>query len=148
MWLKHAPARCLRFEKGEEEDFFDGEHEGYRRFADPVIHRREIHRRGNVYEISDTLSCDGDHAAEQWWHFSEDCDVTQSNGIICAENRGARIRLTPRSGSIRLFHGSEDPIAGWVSRRFGVKVPTASVCVDNEIRGHTTLRATIECFPG
>jgi hypothetical protein len=148
MWLKHAEARCLRFEKGDEEDLFGGEHDGYRRLADPVTHRREIHRRGRVFEVTDTLVCKGGHAVERWWHFSEKCNVTVASHEIHAENQGSRIRLDPGIGQVHVYRGSGHPIAGWVSRRFDVKVPSTSICVRSDIRGTMALHTTIACFPG
>jgi hypothetical protein len=144
MWLRHANTQCLLFEEGEQEERFVGQHDGYRRLRDPVIHRREIHRRGRVIDVTDTLECEGHHEIEQWWHFSEQCSVTIRDGEIHADNRGIRIRLSPSSGSARLFRGSEDPIAGWVSRRFNAKVPTTSVCVSSDIQGVAALRTAIE----
>ena len=42
MWTDHAQARCIEFEAGAERQRFVGEHYGYQRLADPVVHRREI----------------------------------------------------------------------------------------------------------
>jgi hypothetical protein len=102
-----------------------------------------------VIEITDILACQGQHAIEQWWHFSERCNVEITGSVIDATNEGASIRLATDSepAALRIYRGSEDPIAGWVSRRFDVKVPSHSACIRREIRGTTTLRTTIECFP-
>lgn len=148
MWLKHARARCLEIELAADVDRFVGEHDGYSRLDDPVIHRREIDRHGCVFEVADTLICKGRHVAEQWWHFSEHCVVRIDGNVIEAVNDGARIRLVAGSGSLRLYRGSEDPIAGWVSRRFDTKEPATSVCVSHEVGGTATLTTMIECIPG
>ena len=42
MWTDHAQARCIEFEAGAERQRFVGEHYGYERLEDPVVHRREI----------------------------------------------------------------------------------------------------------
>jgi hypothetical protein len=47
-------------------------------------------------------------------------------------------RLTPE-----LYHGSEEPAAGWVSRHFGVKVPTFTLVARGDIMGAVQLRSCI-----
>lgn len=70
-WL-HADAtpRCLAWEVGPEEDRFVGEHDGYARLADPVIHRREIRlqKRPRTVEIVDSLRGIGTHTVT--WNFT------------------------------------------------------------------------------
>ena len=75
MLLNHAEARCLRFREGDEKDVFASEHDNYQRLADAVTHRREIHRCGDVIEVTDILKCGGDHAVGRLWNFPELCDV-------------------------------------------------------------------------
>ena len=62
MWTHHAQARCIEFEAGTERQRFVGEHDGYQRLADPVVHRREIvlDARRQLIEVTDMLRCDGD----------------------------------------------------------------------------------------
>ena len=75
MWTHHAQARCIEFETGTERQRFVGEHYGYQRLVDPVVHRREIvhDARRQLIEVTDMLRCDGDHRARRSWHFAEDC---------------------------------------------------------------------------
>ncbi len=56
---------------------FVGEHDGYQRLEDPVVHRREIvfDPDQQVIEVADMLRCEGEHAARRAWHFAEDCQV-------------------------------------------------------------------------
>ena len=39
LWTQHARARCIAFEHGVDHERFVGEHDGYSRLADPVVHR-------------------------------------------------------------------------------------------------------------
>src|SRR5262245_19654918 len=77
MWTDHARARCIEFEAGGSHQRFVGEHQGYERLEDPVVHRREIiyDARRHVIEVSDLLRCAGEHRAIRAWHFSEHCQV-------------------------------------------------------------------------
>ena len=80
MWTDHARARCIEFDAGADRQRFVGEHDGYQRLADPVIHRREIvfDARRQLIEVTDMLRCDGEHRARRAWHFAEDCQVERA----------------------------------------------------------------------
>lgn len=145
MWQQHANARCLSVDLSDEQDHFVAEHDGYQRLDDPVTHRREIRRTGLRFEIRDTLICNGSHDIELWLHFAEKCRVDIEGEVVLAENDGNKIRVTLNFGSLSCYKGSESPKAGWVSRRFGEKRATTSVCVSLTIAGTTEFTTTIEC---
>jgi hypothetical protein len=146
MWTRHARARCIEFTESEHQSYFIAEHDGYARLHDPVVHRREIIRSGRVIEIADTLECGGAHDFEQWWHFSEHCELAMDGTIVVAENRGVRVRLSFNSdtGRIYRYNGCETPIAGWVSRHYDIKTRSASICLGGAMCGTTKLRTVIE----
>jgi hypothetical protein len=147
LWTRHAKATCTSFEPGEESDRLVAEHDGYKRLDDPVVHRREIARSGCEFEVVDTLECRGSHAIERCWHFSEDCDVSVEGASVIAENNGLTVRIVAEDPSTRIvcLTGSENPIGGWVSRRFDKKVPSTSVYFADDINSFTVLRARISC---
>jgi uncharacterized heparinase superfamily protein len=146
LWSRHANARCTKFEFDHESSWFEGEHDGYERFEDPVVHRRKIEQHGTMIQIADLLSCNRHHTVERCWHFSELCRVTiDGDRKVVAENGPIRVSLTAEEpvDSIQHLRGSEDPPGGWVSRRFDVKVPADSVYFVNQVDGATTLNTTI-----
>lgn len=147
MWLRHAAARCLEFEVDAGSSRFVGEHDGYTRLEDPVVHRRRIAQEGATIEIVDTLRCNGYHRVERCWHFSEKCRVSLEGTTVVAENGPVRVKLRPVEPvhEIRRLKGSEDPPGGWVSRRFDVKEPAESLYFVDEVRGTAELKTTIEC---
>ena len=147
MWLKHANTQCLQYRKGEAEDLFVGEHDGYRRLSDPVTHRRTIRRIGGTFQVEDLLVCKGNHEVEQWWQFSEECVVVVVNGVVIARNAGSLIRLNPQAkdAAVQFYCGSEHPIAGWASRQYEVKVAAAAIRVTTRISGTARLVTVIEC---
>jgi len=103
--------------------------------------RREILQRKNLIRVTDVLTCNHYHRAERCWHFSEMCEVTIVGNSVTARNGPVTVTLRPLESSteVRTFRGSEDPPAGWVSRRFDVKVPSTSVFFVNEINNSTAL---------
>lgn len=146
MWLRHASACCLEFDFDATSSRFLGEHEGYTRLPDPVIHRRRITQEKTTIEVVDTLRCNGYHSIERCWHFSEKCRVSLEGTTVVAEQGPVRVTLRPMEAvrEIRRLRASEDPPGGWVSRRFDVKVPADSVYFVNEVQGTAVLKTRIE----
>ena len=102
-------------------------HDGYRRLADLVIHRRELrlNKAKRNLTIMDSLECQGSHEVEIFFHFSEQCQVRQTAPEVFRALNGDRrleLRLDARFQPA-LCRGGEKPMSGWVSRRFGVKEP-------------------------
>ena len=58
-----AEVKCLRWEIGDEIDIFIGEHYGYKRFSQAVIHKREIkfYKKERKLEIIDKFTGEGEH---------------------------------------------------------------------------------------
>ena len=77
LWLRHAHARCERWEDSADRCVWAGVHDGYQRLADPLMHRREIvlTKASIEVDVFDTLSCARRHHIELFWHFSEQCQV-------------------------------------------------------------------------
>jgi hypothetical protein len=147
MWLRHAEARCLAFEFDDKGSRLVAEHDGYTRLSDPVVHQRRIIQQESMIEVMDRLDCNGYHAIERCWHFSEQCRVSLEGSTVVAENGPVRVTLRPLEPDCELRHlrGSDDPPGGWVSRRFDVKVPSDSIYCVSRIDGTTELATRIDC---
>ena len=131
LWLEHARARCERFDAGVDRDVFEGVHDGYRRLADPVTHRRrvELDKRARQILVRDTLECAHEHELELHWHLAEDCVARAHGHGVDIECAGQRLRIEcPRElAPPRVVIGREHPPMGWVSRALGVKAPAPTV---------------------
>ncbi len=126
LWTRHATARCVEWTPGAESDRWVGEHNGYRRLADPVTHRREVvlEKPTRRIRVDDALDCKGPHRIELFWHFAEDCEVSLNAGIIVIRKGPVTLRLSGPDGlTVRLARGESDPPLGWVSRSFDAKCP-------------------------
>jgi hypothetical protein len=147
MWTQHAAARCIEFDAGSDVQRFVGEHDGYSRLPDPVLHRREIvfdaSRHG--IEVADMLRCEGEHAARRAWHFAEDC-VVEKHGdglkIVSGRTEVIMMPLEPLE-RVEIHRGGTAEQGGWVSRRFGLKVPGTTVLWHSRVAGVTVLRTRI-----
>ncbi len=147
MWTDHAASRCIEFDIRPGAQVFVGEHDGYLRLADPVLHRREIlfDSRRREIEVVDRIRCEREHDVRRSWHFAEDCAVEtvgQELHVACGD---ARVILQPLENldHIEVYRGGNAEQGGWISRRFGCKVPCTTVAWRSAIRGATTLRTRI-----
>jgi hypothetical protein len=149
MWIQHATARCEAWAADEQADFFVGSHDGYRRLPDPVTHRRQIRfdKETKRFEIEDKIVCKGAHRIESAWHFSEQCTVCEREGAFLVENGGQSITLScgDNHSAALQFYGDLERPAGWISRRYDVKLPTTTIIWRMQIVGDTTLHTLIDC---
>lgn len=147
MWSQHARARCIEFEAVGDTQHFVGEQYGYERLADPVVHRREIMLdiRRQLIEVTDLIRCAGAHDVRRSWHFAEDCQVERIGNALKIITGTTQVMMDPleEPDEIHLHRGGTAEQGGWVSRRFGHKVPTTSAHWHSRITGQTTLRTRI-----
>jgi len=148
LWVRHAKARCERFEMGAEQDVLVGSHDGYRRLKDPVTHRRELfyEKAARVLTVMDVLDCRESHEMEVFWHFAEGCKVWIEGRGVIARHGDAVLRMTMSDATWlpELEVGQEEPPLGWVSRRFDERVPSVSAVWRLVIHGTTSIKTTIE----
>jgi hypothetical protein len=147
MWTQHAQARCIEFEAGDELQRFLGEHYGYQRLEDPVVHRREVvfDARRQLIEITDMLRCEGEHRVRRSWHFAEDCQVEQAGHGLKVSSGTTQIVFEPgeEHESVQVYRGGSAEQGGWISRGFGRKQTSVTVHWHSRISGVTTLRTCI-----
>jgi hypothetical protein len=138
LWLSHAPVRVLEFTSTPQFDRLVAEHDGYRRLADPVTHRREIvleHQTATV-TVVDEIFCRGSHTIEMFWHFAEGCEV-QLDGARATT--GKLTMQLPLGMRCELVRGREEAPLGWVSRRFDQRTPTSTLLVQGATQGNARL---------
>lgn len=143
LWLRHANARCTVFETGGAVERWAGEHDGYLRLDDPVIHHRAItfDRSQRVIKVRDLIKCNKKHKVEVIWHFAETCAVAVvGNGVTAVGGRSkVQMRLEGQEWVPQYMEGSENPLQGWISRRYDEKQPAPCVVWSGNISGTTEL---------
>lgn len=82
-------AECLKWEPGPDMDIFVGEHSGYRRSDNPVVHARklELDKNEKVLNITDRFSGEGEHLLE--WNF-----ILSPGGERTVSIESERLRFT------------------------------------------------------
>ncbi len=122
-------------------DVLVGEHDGYARFNDPVLHRRVVVCfRPHTWWIWDELACRQQHDWEARWHLLPDCEVRAmaADRFELRSPGGAQLHLwTPVAGAGRgaVTHvtGGEEETGAWYSPEYGVRIPAQALVV----RGRT-----------
>jgi hypothetical protein len=103
-------------------DWLAAEHTGYHRFPCPVSHQRTFRfdKRSAQLQITDTLHGAGQHTAAWYVHFDHGISVDSEDAdTFIAHADGVKLRLRVMA-EIPLVAEIQD---GWVSRRYGVKLP-------------------------
>lgn len=146
MWLRKANAKLLAHVPQGTVQVFEGEQDGYRRLADPVLHRRKIDfdPARNVLVVLDTLECRGSHDIALHWHFAETCRVEGRAQALYALGRRSRLDMQCAFGDgPELLRSSEAPLGGWISRRFDEKEGITTAVWRGRISGTTQIETTI-----
>ncbi len=96
---------------------WEGEHTGYHRIG--VIHKRRFEKRADGWIIRDTVTGNGEHTLEWFFHFAPQCPVIVD---------GLKVRTTfPDDPNIQIEttqHATRITLEeGWVSRTYGRREP-------------------------
>jgi hypothetical protein len=154
LWLQHANAVLDTFYASGDDQTLSAHHDGYRRLADPVRHRRTWRYSAGIAHLSitDELLCADAHSIAIHWHFAPECTVELSERAVVASRPGGAMGqgavrvelLCPKGLEPSLVRGRESPPLGWYSNRFDVKSPAATAVFSGEIRGNAIFRTQIQ----
>lgn len=148
MWRQHAGAYCKTWRIDDREDVFSGYHDGYLRLKDPVTHNRKVvfDKVFDRITVTDSIECKKTHDVKRFWHFSENCNVWVKENRLLIENGGINVEMSIEDPDteIQLFKASQNPLLGWISRKFDRKTPCFSAAVLNTVTGKTQLSTVID----
>jgi hypothetical protein len=123
-----ARPRVLSWETQPERDIIVAEHNGYKRLARGVSHRRTVRflKRERLWIVEDALSGEGEHSFHFCFHFAEGLETSvraQGIALACDKMTGARLFIVAldRNDALAL-----EP--RFVSRDYGAKRATVSAC--------------------
>jgi hypothetical protein len=134
MWGRRASARATRWASQSDYDFVEAEHDGYQRLPGRPLHRRTVfHSRDGATFIVDRLLGDGTHSAELNWHLGPGAQLEPAGPDAWqAIGEGFQLHLALLGdGTLEtaMVEGQEQPAQGWVSPRFGTRVPAPVLSV-------------------
>ncbi|MEK6674040.1 MAG: alginate lyase family protein [Planctomycetota bacterium] len=131
LWGERARSRLVRWEPTDHGGSVVAEHDGYKRFSDPVIHRRTVTLDGfePTLTVSDEIRASRTHTIDQYWHFADKCQVQalERNRWLVSFPQGSLTMEFDPSVAVSLVKGCEDPIGGWMSRGYHQKCATTAL---------------------
>jgi hypothetical protein len=113
-------------------DYYEGEHNGFRRLPGRPVHRRVMLAvRGEYWLLLDLLLGRGRHDIELPLHFHPSMEVTVHGPqlhAVSAGGVGATVVTCASSPlTVGTARGQEDPIDGWFSAGYGRKTPSTTI---------------------
>ena len=131
MWGRRAQARCVKWEPREEGGKVVGEHNGYMRISDPVMHRRtlELDPKARIFTIHDKIMARKSHKIKIYFHLSEACvpaNIKDNRCEITVAGKTVTLEIDPQL-FVGTLTGSQKPIGGWVSRGYHCKEPATTI---------------------
>lgn len=148
-WAHKATARARTWVTTAQFDLVDGEHDGYARLSDPVLHRRiVVYLKPDAWIICDRLQTQGTHELTAMLHASPEARVEPLNddgtAVVLIAPGGARLNirsLGAESGADRLevVRGGPEPEGSWISREYGTKTSGLALRVRRTFSGTASL---------
>jgi len=134
--LNEAAPANVRFQAGPEYDFVQGEHRGYTRLTDPVLHRRALtfYKHEGRLICQDTFHCVGSHHVEQFLHFAPGIQVVLQEDSLQAQLAKHRIAFVRWSSGIRARVERAQ-----VSENYGHMADSWRLVLESQISGDTKL---------
>ena len=147
LWLYKAKCHIEHKSFHANREVISAFHDGYLRLKDPVIHKRmlEYNKISGSLKILDKIEAKAEHYIEQFYHLSEGCRIEEINiGEFKITNGNKSIKLiTDKRFNFKLYHGSEEPISGWSSNNFDVKINSYTLAGSGCFVGNCTFETAI-----
>jgi hypothetical protein len=151
LWGPRARAQCVAWERRGQGGKVIGEHDGYTRLADPVMHRRTLELDGcsRVLTIQDDIAAGGPHEIAAYLHLAEDAvlSLERPNRYKIAVPGGTVTLEVDGRLAVEVVSGSEEPIGGWVSRGYHRKVPSTTLVARGSCQGQSSYVSRIHIAP-
>jgi hypothetical protein len=149
-WRDRPSARLRRWVSTPSLDLADADHNGYRRLADPVTHRRRVvFVKPRYWLVIDDLEGAARHRVDLRFQFAP-MHVTADTELwaraVSTAGPGLWLRAFAATRLERkVVEGGIDPIQGWIAPDYGVRLP-APVLVYSAV-GPLPLRVVTLLFP-
>jgi hypothetical protein len=124
VWSRPYQVKLLGFNKNNGRFVIKAEHNGYLRLKEPVWHRRDIlFFDESCFFIKDSFKGRGLHEFEINFHMHPEVVLTKRNGWWQINHDGASVYMRLiEDADFSIIRGLKDPIQGWYSPRYGIKV--------------------------
>jgi asparagine synthase (glutamine-hydrolysing) len=129
-WTKWARGKVLQHD----ENIWQGEHDGYKRLIDPVIHKRTVLLVGeDRWLVVDHLTCKQSHHYALHWLLTDVAYEQQEHSILLSldpEKYKVQVGLLGGKSAFSVVRGDPDSTRGWRSQYYGDKEPAISLMLE------------------
>jgi hypothetical protein len=159
LWVRHAETNfvTLELDEGQASQHWAAEHDGYQTLEPPAWHLRSVQldRHCRRIDVVDHIKTVGHHAVRMAFHLGPAVSAELDEGIARLrwhigtwDGHESATMTLPSSLRWSMHRGEYDPILGWYSDHFGVKVPTTTLLGDGHCNGEALeLRSSIQFAP-
>ena len=139
-WNQIAQSRVVKQLTRAGIEYVEGEHNGYTRLPQGVVHRRRLlYCKPDYWVVVDDFRGEGEHSFDLYYHFGPEVEI--SFGGCDGFKQELELHAQVPGGGLRVFlcasaplkaeivRGQSAPIQGWVSRRYGEKRPALTLRV-------------------
>ncbi len=153
MWTSHAVSQLTSLESSADGDEgrWVAEHFGYRSLDPPVTHRRTVAFDGThrVIELTDEVDGAGNPPVRLAFHLGPAVEAELDGCTLTLRWQGrsggesTATMTLPSSLRWSLIRGGSDPVLGWYSPAFGLKVPATDVIGVGSVAATAQLRTRL-----
>lgn len=96
---RNAIPRLIKWETNDRYDIFEGEHNGYCRLENPLVHRRLIYFDKNSIsiKIKDFFESSGSHNIKAYFNFHNEINVNKIDNYLIAEKDGLKLLIKSKN---------------------------------------------------
>jgi hypothetical protein len=147
IWSHPYLVKLLGFSENNEQFLINAEHNGYARLKKSVWHQRNLLLfSDSCFLIKDTFSGRGIHDFEINYHLHPKAALIKQNNWWEINNEGARIYMRLlNNDDFTTICGSLDPIHGWYSPRYGIKLKSQVMSCKKRGLPHEIYFITVIC---
>lgn len=131
-WTDWARGRALRHD----DRLWEGEHDGYTRLPDPVMHRRTVMALdGDRWLIVDRLTAKRTHHYALHWLLGDFPYEQEGNALILSlpsAKYKIQMGVLESQSSLSIVRADPDSTRGWRSRYYGHREPAVSVMLETD----------------
>jgi len=151
MWSQHANAQQIDWQDNDKIARTCGEHDGYRRLPDPVIHKRTVtlDKTAGALDICDQINAAGRHRIKRYLHLAPECHIADiaSNKIRIVRDN-IEIVLTTDAEQTEIEVGGNDRKLGWISRGYHRRTLSRSLVMEDVANGNSEYNFHIDVIIG
>ncbi len=132
LWLKKANIYLEKMLSNNNFEYIRAWHDGYIKQKAKVKHQREIlFVKTGYFIIVDRLLTEKDNNKYCLnWHLNENCEVKTDSSCYKISQNNQTIKkyiFCTESHKTNIIKGAQNPIYGWVSKSFDIKLPTTTI---------------------